>query len=128
MPTLISLFASMSSYYSLPPNLLSSLCYIESAHNTKAINKNDGGSASLGVCQVKLATAKWLGFKGTAKQLMLPRNNVKYAAKFLHYQLKRYKNTERAVIAYNRGNSKNLTRTKYSAKVMNVWRSQWALN
>lgn len=83
---------------------------------------DDGGSPSIGLCQVKLKTSKWLGYKGTEKQLLNPTVNAYYAAKYLKYQLKRYNgNTEKALIAYNRGNAKGLTRTEYSAKIMIHW-------
>lgn len=126
MNELTALFLILSTYYNLPPKLLDSVCYIESHYNTMAIHHDDGGEDSLGLCQVKYSTAKWLGFKGTEKQLMNPILNAKYAAKYLAYQLKRYDyNTEKAIISYNRGNAKGLTRTKYSLKVLKVY---WRIN
>lgn len=122
MNTLTLLFLTMSSQYHLPPGLLSALCYVESKHNVSAVHHDDGNSDSLGVCQIKYETAKWLGFKGTKKQLMEPKYNVKYAAKYLSYQLNRYRNVNRAVIAYNIGNAKGLTNTKYQARVFKEWR------
>lgn len=116
------LFMTTSAQFNLPPNLLSSLCYVESTHNIKAIHKDDGSGNSVGVCQIKLKTAKWLGFKGTEKQLMEPATNIHYAAKYISYQHGRYKSVTKAIIAYNMGNAKNLTKTKYSDKVINQWR------
>jgi soluble lytic murein transglycosylase-like protein len=122
-PLLVLLFTTSTTLYKLPPNLLSSLCYVESKYNVLAIHKDDGTSNSVGVCQVKLKTAKWLGFEGTEKELMNPETNIWYAAKYLSYQLKRYHgNVKKAVIAYNIGNAKGLTSTKYSAKVLKQWR------
>lgn len=121
--TLLTLFTIVSLQYHIPPGLLESLCYVESKHQITAVHKDDGvGGDSLGVCQIKLKTAKEMGFKGNQKQLMLPANNVKYAAKYLSKQLKRYGKINKAVIAYNRGNAKNLTTTKYQRKVYKVWR------
>lgn len=130
MTTLVLLFSSISATYNLPPNLLSSICYVESNHTPSAMHLKDGDSNSVGVCQIKLKTAKWLGFKGNEKQLLIPENNVKYAALYLKYLLKRYKgNMTKAIIAYNIGHAKNLTRTKYSDKVMNIWRgNSWVMN
>lgn len=127
--TLALMFTTMSLTYGLPPNLLSSICYIESKHEVTAIHLNDGKSHSYGVCQIKMKTARWLGFKGTEDELMKPEVNVKYAAKYLHYQLKRHHGDIIAsIISYNRGNAKNLTHTKYSDKVVKVWRSEaWAM-
>lgn len=117
------MFTATSIQFELPRNLLTSLCYVESNHNPKAIHKDDGNSNSVGVCQVKLSTARSLGFKGTEKQLLDPETNIYYSAKYLKYQLLRYKNNStNAIIAYNRGNAKGLTRTKYSDKVIQRWR------
>lgn len=118
---LIALFAAATSHYDLPPGLLNSICYVESEHNIHAVHKNDGVGDSLGACQIKLKTARFMGFKGTANDLMNPRNNVFYAAKYLKYQLKRYKSVDLAVIAYNRGNAKGLTTSRYQAKVFKHW-------
>ena len=75
----------------------------------------------MGVCQIKLKTAKWLGFRGTEKQLMDPSINIYYAGKYLAKQLHRYTSIQKAVIAYNIGNAKNLTTSKYQAKVFKRW-------
>lgn len=122
MVTLTALFMTMSTSYGLPAGLLSSICYVESRHKITAVHHDDGGADSLGVCQIKLKTAKAMGFHGTAKQLMIPRNNVKYAAKYLAYQINRYKSVSKAVIAYNRGNARGLTSSHYQRKVFNKWR------
>ncbi len=113
----------MSAQNHLPANLLNSLCWVESKHNIAAIHHDDGNSDSVGICQIKLATAKSLGFIGTQKQLMGAKINIKYAAKFLAYQIKRYNgNVTKGIIAYNRGNAKGLTATKYSDKVLKQWK------
>lgn len=125
MTTLTALFLSATLQTGLPANLLSSLCYVESAHKINAIHHDDGNGDSLGVCQIKYPTAKMMGFKGTSEQLMLPKNNIKYAAKYLAHQIKRYNgDVTKAVIAYNQGSAKNLTSTKYSIKVFKQWRKQ----
>lgn len=123
MPALTALFISASVQFNLPPNLLSSLCYIESRHNISAISLDDGGSNSVGVCQIKLSTAQWLGYKGTEQALMTPRVNIYYAAKFLVKLRDRYGgDINKAIIAYNLGHAGQLTRTKYSDKVITQWR------
>lgn len=122
MSTLSVLFLTMSIKYGLPPDLLSSLCWVESRHNISAVHHDDGGSDSLGICQIKHSTAEELGFKGTPKQLMEPRYNIKYAAIYLSKQIKRYNSIERGVIAYNRGNAKDLTTSRYQRRVFRKWR------
>lgn len=106
---------------SLPKGLLESLCYVESTWRVNAIHKDDGNSNSVGICQVKLSTARYLGFKGTEKDLMLPENNIKYAAKYLSKNITRYTDITKGIVAYNRGNAKGLTSTKYSTKVIKQW-------
>lgn len=118
------LFVLFSNQYGLPPELLSSLCFVESRHKISAIHHDDGGSESLGLCQIKLNTAKSLGFRGTPNQLMEPKYNIKYAAKYLSHQIKRYDSVKKGVIAYNRGNAKNLTSSRYQVKVFKEWRSE----
>lgn len=116
---LMTLFNANTKEFNLPVGVLAATCFIESSYRVNAIHKDDGNGDSLGVCQVKLATAKWMGFKGTEKQLMKPEINVYYAAKYLKYQLKRYDNNiPRALTAYNRGNAKGLTRSAYSDKIL----------
>lgn len=68
------------------------------------VAKHDGHSASYGICQVKVETAKFLGFKGSSKNLMNPSINAKYAALYLKHQYKRYdKNLCKAIAAFNAG-------------------------
>lgn len=122
MNTLTMLFTAMSLNYNLPTNLLDSVCYVETKHDMYAIAYNDGGSHSYGVCQIKYETAKHMGFKGTEDELMQPENNIKYAAAFLAYQIKRYKgNTKRAVTAYNKGHSSGSGDSVYYKKVKAAW-------
>src|ERR1019366_248284 len=125
MGYLTILFTTIGVKYAIPSNLLSSLCYVESRHNISAIHHDDGDMNSVGVCQVKLKTARDFGFKGTEKQLMNPKTNITYAAKYLSHQLKRYHGqVNKAVIAYNQGHAGNLETTKYQIKVFNQWQNQ----
>lgn len=124
MQTLTAIFIAASSTFNLPPGLLPSLCFVESHHDVKAIHHDDGGTDSLGICQLKLKTAQWMGFRGTERDLMNPKVNIYYSAKYLAYQLDRYEDTTRAVIAYNRGHAGQLTSTIYSDRVMSIWRGE----
>jgi soluble lytic murein transglycosylase-like protein len=87
------------------PALLSSLCFVESNHNINAYVHQDGGTPSYGLCQVKLETARALGFTGRAEELMDPSSNALYAALYLKRQHKRYGTWEKAVSAYNCGHA-----------------------
>jgi soluble lytic murein transglycosylase-like protein len=124
MGNLMILFMMASAQNNLPQGLLSSLCYIESGHKVNAFHRHDGKGNSVGICQIKLATAKMLGFKGTEKQLMEPGTNITYAAKYLAKQIKRYHSMNKGIIAYNMGNAKNLTTSQYQVKVIQYWKGK----
>lgn len=77
---------------------------MESGHVVSSIHIDDGGSDSLGVCQIKVATANTLGFSGSKRDLINPRHNIFYAGKYLRRQLNRYGgDVSKAVAAYNSG-------------------------
>lgn len=85
------------------PALLSSLCFVESNHKVNAYVHQDGGSPSYGVCQIKLGTARALGYSGQAKGLMDQKTNAFYAASYLAKQKKKHGTWDRAISAYNAG-------------------------
>lgn len=99
-------FNKIESKYGIPKNLLKAICYVESNHNSKAVRKNDGNHDSLGICQVQLPTAKWLGYSGDTTTLLDPHVNARYAAIYLKVQHGRYSNWYDAVAAYNAGQVK----------------------
>lgn len=83
--------------------LLLAICTQES-NLTNAYVLHDGGSPSIGVCQIKYETAKMLGYKGKAQGLMNVQTNATYAAKYLAYQQERYGNDwHKLAAAYNAG-------------------------
>lgn len=125
MGYLTMLFLSTTAQLNLPPKLLEAICYVESGHSIHVVHAHDGDSNSIGVCQIKLKTAQWLGFEGTEEDLIEPETNIYYAGLYLKHQLLRYHfSYNRAIIAYNRGHAGDLTFTKYSDKVF----KQWSLN
>lgn len=125
--TLAALFLTVSQTLSLPPGLLSAVCYVESGHRTTAMNQSDGGSPSVGLCQIKAATARGMGYRGTDMVLAKPGVNAYWAGKYLRYQLDRYNgDVLKALSAYNAGthrvNAKGeIMNRKYVAKVVNAW-------
>lgn len=91
----------------VPFELLRAICTVESGLKPEAVNQIDGPSASHGLCQVKYATAKLVGYKGDIKGLYKPLINALYAAKYLKKQLTRYKGDWiKATSAYNAGKSR----------------------
>lgn len=102
------------------PALLLALCGTETNfHNV--VHSNDGGSASLGVCQVKLTTARMFSPAVTERDLMNPYINATIAGRYLAYQIKRYRGDPmRAIVAYNRGTCPpvdSIDNNKYLRKV-----------
>lgn len=119
--TITALFITTSTAFGLPPGLLNSICYVETKHNISAYHKADGTQDSIGICQVQLRSARTIGFKGTAKQLMDPSVNIVVAGAILRHEITRYKSVRRGVIAYNIGNAKGLTTSKYQVRVFTAW-------
>jgi soluble lytic murein transglycosylase-like protein len=121
------LFLSQTHAQKLPTGLLSALCYVESNHKINVSKVENDGSNSLGVCEIKLGTARMMGFLGTEKRLMQPKNNIKYAAKYLNYQIHRYHgDIYKAIGAYNSGtyhqNRKHQAKNKiYIERVLKAW-------
>ncbi len=126
--SLVLAFSVATSVFSLPTGLIDAICLVESGHRNSALNPHDGGSPSLGVCQIKLATARQLGYKGTAYDLQHNEAiNIHYAAKYLAAQLKRYSGDPRkAVAAYNagtyrKGDTSFAKNPLYVQKVFKAW-------
>lgn len=116
-------FLAVSQNLSLPPGLLEAICWVESNHKINAIHHDDGGSNSVGVCQVKLTTAKLMGYTGEEETL---RNNaainVFYSGKYLKHQLERYDaDPAKAVSAYNAGRACLPANQAYVHKVFHTW-------
>lgn len=110
------LFFLTSIQLSIPNNLLESICYVESNHrNVITVEKNN--EKSIGLCQIKLSTAKQFNKFLTEKDLLEPRNNIFYAGMYLKSHYNKYKNWPRAINAYNRGFSESNDGSKYINKV-----------
>lgn len=128
--TLAAIFLTASNATGLPAGLLASVCYVESGYNTAAYTPDDGGRASVGVCQVQERTARAMGYDGDSDTLYLdPEVNALYAAKYLRFQLDRYGgDTIKAVAAYNLGHYKEVApeipvNAEYVVKVLQTWRA-----
>lgn len=88
---------------SVSPSLLLAICTVESNLNPHAVNVHDGGSASYGLCQLKVATAREFDHKASPEMLLDPKENARVAAAYLSFQVKRYQTVQCAVAAYNAG-------------------------
>lgn len=87
----------------LDARLIYAVCMVESGGQEGTYTHHDGGSPSYGQCQVKEATARFMGFKGQAQELLDPGINAYWSAKYLSRQLKRYQTLHKALQAYNAG-------------------------
>lgn len=130
--------------FELSPAMLYSLCMVESRCKAKAINKYDSTlpkvldralastppkrtySPSYGLFQIKYATAKSVGYRGTRSGLLDPEINAFYAAKLFKQNLVKYRQHTKAISAHNAGKyiSGN---TQYVNKVLNYY-SHYALD
>jgi len=90
--------------FAIPELTLLSICYVESKFFPKALHKDDGHGDSIGICQVKQATASWLAnLKVSKRSLYDPKINSFYAAAYLRNQINRYHSINKAIVAYNLG-------------------------
>lgn len=121
------MFIAASNTFNIPPGLLSAVCYVESNHDIKAIRIDDGGSSSFGICQLKLDTARQMGFRGTGESLRNPKTNIHYSAMYLSSKLLHYDgDVVRSVSAYNSGTYKVTSdgqpiNSEYVRKVLRAW-------
>lgn len=100
-------------------NLIISICTVETGL-TNVINKHDGNSSSIGLCQVKLETAKRFDKRVTVKKLMNKDYNIKMAYKYFMHQFLRYGNVRQAISSYNHGSFTNKNKN-YVDKVLQVY-------
>ncbi len=125
---MLGVFITAAALAGVPASLVIGECSAES--DFRAItNHQDGGSASLGKCQVKQSTAWMLGYRGTPEELLNDDSiNAYYAAKYLRYQLDRYEYRFcDAIAAYNAGSVKRspdgtYRNKKYVVRVLGRWR------
>lgn len=108
--------------YSMDPDLLAAMCWRESNHKSDAHNPDDPGEGAWGLCQLLPPTASWMaGKKITSKELRNPELNAALAAKYLNWQLLRYKwNVKNAILAYNTGSVKRFKTGKRKGQIINL--------
>jgi hypothetical protein len=127
--TLATIFAVTTLQLGLPQGLLSSICYVETKHQPGIVKQEPKGGESLGVCQIKVSTARLLGYHGTDNKLRTnSKVNIYYAGKYLKKQLRRYDGEIwQAVAAYNAGSYHEAKggilpcNRKYQANVFSAW-------
>ena len=74
-----SLISSYAKSYGVPVDLAHAIVRIESNFNPKA----RGSAGEIGLMQIKPATARMMGYRGSAKGLYDPETNIKFGMKYL---------------------------------------------
>lgn len=91
--------------FNIPENLLDSIIWQESSYRIYAFNSSRNKNvaiSSYGLGQLTLDTARF-HCRLKRRRIYDPHENIRCSAKVLKYQLKRYRNMEAAVAAYNWG-------------------------
>lgn len=110
---MITLLIKTASIYNISPALLIAICSVESNLTPGAINHNDGGRASYGICQLQLRTARHIDSTIKVVKLLDPEVNAALAARYISAQLERYPgDLECAIAAYNAGSCRKNTEGK----------------
>lgn len=125
---LAEIFTATSLALGLPQGLLSSVCWVESNHNVRAIHHNDGQGTSLGICQIKRSTAAFLAYRGTESGLREPETNIWYSGLYLAKQHRRYGSWTKAICAYNRGSCYSNGINRYTSRVFVRWGEEEVLS
>ena len=92
------------------PQIALGLIDVESTFKPTA--QKDG---NYGLMQIRMATAKAMGFKGSYNDLMLPENNLEYGMRYLHYCYMKHGEDHLALGCYNGFIS---AKSKYSRRVL----------
>lgn len=107
------------------PRLVFSIISTESRFRKWKLRKEWDGTTSVGLMQIKIQTARQIGFHGNYRRLLLPWINVYYGVRYLRLKLLRYPFIWDAVSAYNAGRSLwNSSRSRYrnGLYVRRVWK------
>lgn len=74
-----ALISKYAKAYGVPVNLAHAVVRVESNFNPKA----RGSAGEIGLMQIKPATARMMGYKGSAKDLYDPETNIMFGMKYL---------------------------------------------
>lgn len=106
----------------------------ESNFKTSATNyEKTYKTHSAGLFQVMLPTARYLGFKGSFKQLMVPKTNIYYGLKYLKKCINKYGNNINKIgccynAGYNATDRCNLPGVKRYSKNLKINYKKWKRN
>lgn len=112
---MITFIESVAHALGIPAMLLSAVCTVESNLSPEAVNVNDGGRVSYGLCQVQLATVRQrVSRLYNPSDLFDPGVNAYVAGAILRSHYRRLGSWDKAVLAYNRGSLRLLPNGHYS--------------
>lgn len=96
--------------HDISPSIALGLIDVEST-----FNPNASSEGNYGLMQIRLGTARAMGFRGSLRDLMKPENNVEYGLRYLTYCYKKHGDTTLMLGCYNGSTS---SRNKYPKKVL----------
>ena len=110
---ILSIIVSAAKSVGVSGILLTAICSHESNDFTMNFAPHDHGSPSYGICQVKEDSARQVGFQGNVEELMNPKVNSLYAARYLKYEQDRYGEEDWCVLtsSYNSGSYMESTKS-----------------
>ncbi len=99
-----SLIINKSCHAQISPRIVAALIATESGFNRNAVRyERRVHDYSVGLMQIRMGTAKMLGYKGSLHRLKLPWVNIYYGTRYLKKCLIRYPNHWDGIVAYNQG-------------------------
>jgi soluble lytic murein transglycosylase-like protein len=102
-----------------PKSLVAAIIHVESKGNPNVV----GRAGEIGLMQIKLQTARGLGYRGTRQGLFHPATNVRYGTAYLGLALKRARgNLCHAASLYQMGVYARPRCTSYGRKVLRAMR------
>ena len=115
---------SISCRQHVDPYLVAAIIRHESRFRPRIIVRERDGHLSVGLMQIKLVTARSIGFRGNLRKLESPWVNIWYGVRYLKKKMRASATIWDAVAAYNAGIAK--WRPGYGYRnnryVRNVWR------
>jgi len=96
--------------HDINPEIALGLVDVESTFKPNAVK--DG---NYGLMQIRMATAKAMGFRGSFTELLMPENNLEYGMRYLHYCYEKHGDDRLALGCYNGFAS---IKNRYSKRVL----------
>jgi len=95
-PPLHEMIRAAAVSHDISPEIALGLIDVESTFKPTAAK--DG---NYGLMQIRVATAKAMGFRGSLNELMMPENNLEYGMRYLQYCQDKYHDVTLALGCYN---------------------------